>query len=61
MKKGLKILEDPNNILPTGAQVMQRDTVNQIRDLYNEFFTNSAMTVDQAQASFVDILKNAPK
>ena len=61
MKKGLKILEDPNNILPTGAQVMQRDTVNQIRDLYNEFFTNSAMTVDQAQASFIDILKNAPK
>ncbi len=61
MKKGLAILADPANILPTGAQLMERDTVNQIRDLYNEFFTNPDMTVDQVQASFVDILKNAPK
>ena len=40
MKKGLKILEDPNNIMPSQAQMMQRDTINQIRDLHNEFFTD---------------------
>ncbi|MEJ0011221.1 MAG: ABC transporter substrate-binding protein [Bauldia sp.] len=61
MKKGLKILENPANIFPTGAQIMDRDTINQIRDLQNEFFTNKDMTVDQALASFVDIIKNAPK
>jgi glucose/mannose transport system substrate-binding protein len=61
MKKGLKILEDPKNIFPSGAQIMDRDTINQIRDLQNEFFTNKDMTVDQALASFVDIIKNAPK
>jgi len=61
MKKGLKILEDPNNIMPSPAQMMQRDTINQIRDLHNEFFTDKSMTVDEVQAAFVDIIKNAPK
>jgi glucose/mannose transport system substrate-binding protein len=61
MKIGLKILEDPANILPSQAQVMDRDTINQIRDLLNEFFTDSSMTVDAVQASFVDIIKKAPK
>ena len=51
MKKGLKILEDPNNIMPSPAQMMQRDTINQIRDLHNEFFTNHDMTVDEVQAA----------
>ena len=46
---------------PSGAQIMDRDTINQIRDLQNEFYTNKDMTVDQALASFVDIIKNAPK
>lgn len=61
MKKGLKILEDPNNIMPSPAQMMQRDTINQIRDLHNEFFTNPDMTVDDVQKQFVDIIANAPK
>ena len=30
MKKGLKILEDPKNILPSNRQMMQADTINQI-------------------------------
>ena len=51
MKKGLKILEDPNNIIPDNAQLMQRDTINQIRDLLNEFFTDPSMSVDDVQAS----------
>jgi len=61
MKIGLKILEDPANILPSQAQVMDRDTINQIRDLFNEFFTNPETTVDQVQAQLVEVIKNAPK
>jgi len=61
MKKGLKLLDDPANLLPSQAQVADRDYINQIRDVLNEFFTNPDITVDQVQASLVDIAKNAPK
>jgi glucose/mannose transport system substrate-binding protein len=61
MKIGLKILEDPNNIMPAPAQLMQRDTINQLRDVFNEFFTNPDMTVDELQAQFVDVITNAPE
>jgi glucose/mannose transport system substrate-binding protein len=61
MKKGLAILEDPNNIMPSPAQMAQRDTLNQIRDLHNEFFTNPDMTVDEVQAELVEIIENAPQ
>ena len=59
MKLGLKILEDPANIMPSQAQVMNRDSINQIRDLFNEFFTNPDMTIDDAQAQLVEIIKTA--
>jgi glucose/mannose transport system substrate-binding protein len=61
MKKGLAILDDPNNIMPSPAQIMQRDTINQVRDLFNEFFTDKEMTVDDLQAQFVEIIGNAPQ
>ena len=61
MKKGLKILEDPKNILPSNREMMQADTINQINDVYNEFFTNVKMTPDDAMNKVADILKNAPK
>jgi glucose/mannose transport system substrate-binding protein len=61
MKLGLKILEDPKNIMLSPAQVMDRDTINQLRDLFNEFFTDTSMTIDSAQQKLADILKNAPK
>ena len=40
---------------------MQRDTINQIRDLHNEFFTNPDMTSEAVQAAFVEIIENAPQ
>ena len=61
MKKGLAILGDPANAVPSGAQMLDRDTINQIRDLRNEFFTDTSITVDDAFAQFVDILANAPQ
>jgi len=60
MKVGLKLL-DENKLLPSQAQVMQRDTINLIRDLFNEFFTDPSMTVEDTQAAFVDIIANAPQ
>ena len=41
--------------------MMQRDDINQIVALYNEFFTTPDMTVEQAQAAFVELIKNAAK
>ena len=61
MQKGLKIMSDVNNIVPSGAQMLQRDTINQIRDLRNEFFTDKSLTVDAAFQQYVDILQNAPQ
>jgi glucose/mannose transport system substrate-binding protein len=61
MKVGLKLLEDEANLLPSQAQVADRDYINQVRDLLNEFFTNKDMTVDEVQASLVEIAEAAPK
>jgi len=61
MKIGLKLLDDPANIMPSQAQVMDRDTINQIRDLFNEFFTDPSKTVEATQTELAAILKNAPK
>jgi glucose/mannose transport system substrate-binding protein len=60
MQKGLKIMADVNNIVPSGAQMMQRETINLIRDLRNEFFTDKGITVDDAFARYIEILESAP-
>ena len=60
MKKGLAILADPSKVFPGEIQMIDRDTLNQIRDNYNEFFANPAVTPEAAQAKFVEIIKNAP-
>ncbi len=62
MKKGLAILDDPNKTpVPGAIQMIDRDSLNQINDVMGEFFANPAVTPEQAQAQFVDIIKNAPK
>jgi glucose/mannose transport system substrate-binding protein len=59
MKIGLKLLDDPANLLPSQAQVADRDYINQVRDLLNEFFTNPDMSVDEVQAELVVIAEGA--
>jgi glucose/mannose transport system substrate-binding protein len=59
MKKGLGIMSNPDNIVPSNAQMMQREDINRIRDLRNEFFTDKTMTVDDAYAQFVEIIETA--
>ncbi len=61
MKKGLAILDTPNSaVFPNDAQMMDRDSLNQIRDVMNEFFANPDVTAVDAQAQFVEIIQNAP-
>lgn len=60
MVRGLEILADLDNHVPSGAQMMDRDTINQIRDLRNEFVTDPGMDIDTAFAEFLSILENAP-
>ena len=59
MKKGLKILENPNNILPEGDQVLSSDTSGQIEDLIVEFWSDKSMSAADAQASFANIIATA--
>jgi glucose/mannose transport system substrate-binding protein len=56
----LAILADSSKVFPGEIQMIDRDSLNQIRDNYNEFFANPAVTPEEAQARFVEIIKNAP-
>ncbi len=60
MQKGLAILDDPNKVpVPGPIQMVDRDTLNQINDLLNEFFSNPEMTAADAQAKFVELIAAA--
>lgn len=61
MKKGLEILDHGSKVFPNDSQMLDRDSLNQIRDIFNEFWSNRDMTPEDAQAQFVEVLKNAPK
>lgn len=61
MKKGLAILDGSTAVFPSREQLIDRDTINQINDVMNEFFSNPDMTAVDAQAKFVELIKNAPK
>jgi glucose/mannose transport system substrate-binding protein len=61
MKKGLEILDKSTKVFPNDVQMIDRDSLNQIRDVMTEFFANKEITAEQAQAQFVEIIKNAPK
>ncbi len=59
MQKGIAILKSGANF-PSNSQMMDRDSLNQIRDIYNNFFADKNVTVEEAQAQFADVVKNAP-
>ena len=62
MKKGLAILDGPNPVVfPNDSQMVDRDSINQINDLFTEFFSNTEMTAADAQAKFAAIIEAAPK
>lgn len=61
MKKGLAILDGSTAVFPNDIQMIDRDSLNQINDLFTAFMADPKMAAADAQAKFVDIIKNAPK
>lgn len=59
MLRGLSIIKDPANIQVAAGRWLNEDTNNQINALMTQFFADDAMTVDEAQQKYWDILKNA--
>jgi glucose/mannose transport system substrate-binding protein len=60
MKKGLEILDKGTKVYPNNVQMLDRDSLNQINDLFTAFFATPEMTPADAQAKFVEIIKAAP-
>ena len=61
MKKGLEILDKSTAVFPNNVQMIDRDSLNQINDVVTAFMADPAMAAADAQAKFVEIIKNAPK
>src|SRR5262249_4854477 len=59
MQKGIKILADGKNVLPAAEQALSSDAQGQVEDLTTEFFANKEMSVEEAQARFVEIIGDA--
>ena len=60
MKKGLAILDGSDAVYPSDIQMIDRDSLNQINDLFTEFFANPDQTPADTQAKFADIIAAAP-
>jgi glucose/mannose transport system substrate-binding protein len=58
MKEGLKILA-AGKILPSGTQVLSPDTQGQLQDLIVNFWQNTAVTPEEAQKKYADIIAAA--
>lgn len=61
MKKGLAIIDHSSAVFPSDIQMLDRDSLNQINDLFTAFMADPNMKSADAQAKFVDIIKKAPK
>ena len=61
MKKGLAILDHSKAVFPNDVQMIDRDSLNQINDLFTAFMADPAMKAADAQAKFVNIIKTAAK
>jgi glucose/mannose transport system substrate-binding protein len=60
MKKGLEILDNSTAVFPNDVQMIDRDSINQINDLMNNFFATPEVTVAEVQADFAAIIEAAP-
>ena len=58
MQKGLSILA-AGNVLPDGVNSFSADTQGQLDDLTVEFWNDTSITVEDAQARYVDIIASA--
>ncbi|MEJ8475312.1 ABC transporter substrate-binding protein [Roseibium algae] len=58
MKKGLDILAK-GNVIQSPDQLMSADDLTQVNDLFVEFFNDTSITAEDAQARFAKIVSNA--
>lgn len=58
MKKGLEILA-AGNVLKSTDELINADTTTQINDLMSQFFNDTAMTKEDAQARYAAIIASA--
>ncbi|HEV7254943.1 MAG TPA: ABC transporter substrate-binding protein [Mesorhizobium sp.] len=58
MKKGLEILAE-GSIIRSTDELMSADSLNQINDLFVEFFNDPSMTPEAAQARFAELVASA--
>ena len=59
MKKGLEILADESNIIPSGDQNFAADTTGQLEDLLVEFWNNPDMKPADAHEQWANIIEEA--
>ncbi len=59
MQKALQAVEHPDEIASGVQRFITEDTSNQLNSLITQFWADDSMTVEDAQAKFVDILKNS--
>lgn len=59
MRKGLKLLEDPKNIITSQNRLLTEDTNGQLNDLFAELSFNKELTIDEAQTRFSQIIEDA--
>ncbi len=58
MKKGLEILK-AGNVLKSTDELISPDTTTQINDLMSQFFNDTSMTKEDAQARYAEIIGSA--
>ncbi|MEP3437806.1 MAG: ABC transporter substrate-binding protein [Hoeflea sp.] len=58
MKKGLEILSK-GNIIQAPDQLMSPDSLQQINDLFVQFFNDTSITAEGAQKTFADLVASA--
>jgi len=59
MQKALKAVDDPARIASGVQRFITEDTTNELNALITQYWSDDAMTADQAQAKFVEIIKNS--
>ena len=58
MQKGLEILSNPENVLPSGRQFLSADAIGQHDDLMAQFWADPSMSVADVQQRYAQIIQN---
>ncbi|MBI4923252.1 MAG: carbohydrate ABC transporter substrate-binding protein [Devosia nanyangense] len=59
VQRGVALIQN-GATYPSRDELLDGDSLRQIRDLETQFFADTNMSIDEAQARLVDIIQNAP-